>query len=172
MASRGFPSLTALLGLLAVAGYQNRDKIAEIINNFGKGGAPGQIPGQQPQSLPPGQTASAPGQPSAGPLSGLDKLLAGVGGAAGAGGLLSGGLGELIEQFKNNGQGKVADSWVGTGQNEEISPPNLQSVLGPEITKAIAQATGMSEQEILQRLSTVLPSAVDQYTPGGRLPQS
>ena len=171
MASRGFPSLTALLGLLAVAGYQNRDKIAGIINSLGKGGAPGQLPGQQPQSLPPGQTASVPDQTNAGPLSGLDKLLAGLGGA-GAGGLLTGGLGELLEQFKNNGQGKVADSWVGTGQNEEISTPSLQNALGPEVLQAIAQATGMSEQEILQRLSSVLPSAVDQYTPGGRLPQS
>jgi uncharacterized protein YidB (DUF937 family) len=33
--SRGYPSLTALLGLLAIAGYQNRDKIAELL----KGGA-------------------------------------------------------------------------------------------------------------------------------------
>ena len=29
--NRGFPSMTALLGLLAVAGYQNRDKIAEML---------------------------------------------------------------------------------------------------------------------------------------------
>ena len=29
--SRGFPSMTALLGLLAVAGYQNRDKLAEML---------------------------------------------------------------------------------------------------------------------------------------------
>ncbi len=29
--SRGFPSMTALLGLLAIAGYQNRDKIAELL---------------------------------------------------------------------------------------------------------------------------------------------
>ena len=29
--SRGFPSMTALLGLLAIAGYQNRDKIAEML---------------------------------------------------------------------------------------------------------------------------------------------
>ena len=34
MASRGFPSMTALLGLLAIAGYQNRDKIAEMIKDF------------------------------------------------------------------------------------------------------------------------------------------
>ena len=29
--SRGFPSMTALLGVLAVAGYQNRDKLAELL---------------------------------------------------------------------------------------------------------------------------------------------
>ncbi|MEJ7670871.1 MAG: hypothetical protein WKH97_19560 [Casimicrobiaceae bacterium] len=29
--SRGMPSMIALLGLLAVAGYQNRDKIAEVL---------------------------------------------------------------------------------------------------------------------------------------------
>lgn len=29
--SRGFPSMTALLGLLAIAGYQNKDKIAELL---------------------------------------------------------------------------------------------------------------------------------------------
>ena len=29
--SRGMPSMTALLGLLALAGYQNRDKIAEML---------------------------------------------------------------------------------------------------------------------------------------------
>ena len=34
--SRGMPSMTALLGLLALAGYQNRDKLAELLK-----GAPG-----------------------------------------------------------------------------------------------------------------------------------
>ncbi len=33
--SNGFPSMTALLGLLAVAGYQNRDKIAEMLRGAG-----------------------------------------------------------------------------------------------------------------------------------------
>ena len=32
--SRGYPSLTALLGLLAIAGYQNRDKIAELLRGI------------------------------------------------------------------------------------------------------------------------------------------
>jgi hypothetical protein len=34
--SRGFPSMTALLGLLAIAGYQNRDKIAETLRRLGQ----------------------------------------------------------------------------------------------------------------------------------------
>ena len=33
--SRGYPSRTALLALLVVAGYQNRNKIAEWIDNPG-----------------------------------------------------------------------------------------------------------------------------------------
>ena len=42
--SRGLPSMTALLGLLAIAGYQNRDKIAEMLGGLGqnKPGADGQ----------------------------------------------------------------------------------------------------------------------------------
>src|SRR4030095_233438 len=44
--SRGFPSMTALLGLLAIAGYQNRDKLAELLGGL----APNQpaAPGQHP----------------------------------------------------------------------------------------------------------------------------
>ena len=34
--SRGLPSMTALLGLLAIAGYQNRDKIAEMLGGLGQ----------------------------------------------------------------------------------------------------------------------------------------
>ena len=41
--SRGFPSMAALLGLLAVAGYQNRDKLAEMLGGTqNKAGAPAQ----------------------------------------------------------------------------------------------------------------------------------
>ena len=44
--SRGYPSMTALLGLLAIAGYQNRDKIAEMLRGGAQPNpaAPGQVP--------------------------------------------------------------------------------------------------------------------------------
>ena len=45
--SRGMPSMTALLGLLAIAGYQNRDKLAELLRGAG-GAAPGSSGTSQP----------------------------------------------------------------------------------------------------------------------------
>ncbi|TIV13518.1 MAG: hypothetical protein E5V95_33790, partial [Mesorhizobium sp.] len=50
-------------------------------------------------------------------------------GASADGGLL-GGLGGLLDKLKDAGHGNVADSWVGTGQNQPINPGDLGSALG------------------------------------------
>ena len=86
-----------------------------------------------------------------------------------AGGLL-GGLGGLLEKLQKNGHGDVAKSWVGSGQNQPISPGPLASALGPSIIKTLAKKTGLSEQEVTAQLSQVLPGFVDKLTPQGRLP--
>jgi uncharacterized protein YidB (DUF937 family) len=153
--SRGFPSMTALLGLLAIAGYQNRDKLSEMIGGLG-GGASGGA----------GGLGSAGG---AGGLGGLGGLLSGLGGA-GAGGLLSGGLGELVDRFKQNGHGDTAESWVGTGPNKDVAPHQLEQAIGPDVLDNLSQQTGLSREELLSRLSRELPQAVDKYTPDGRIP--
>jgi uncharacterized protein YidB (DUF937 family) len=145
MASRGFPSMTALLALLAIAGYQNRDKIADMLGKA-RQGQPG-----------------APGQ------NGLGGLLGQLGGAS-AGGVLSGGLGELLDRFKQNGQGETAESWVGTGPNKQIAPSQLEQAIGPDVLDTLSQQTGLSREELLARLTRELPDAVDKYTPQGRLP--
>jgi uncharacterized protein YidB (DUF937 family) len=157
--SRGLPSMTALLGLLAIAGYQNRDKIAEMLGGVAqdKPGASGQ--GGQNNSLATGQ---------GGGLGGLLGQL-GLGGAS-AGGILSGGLGELIERFKQSGQGQIADSWVNTGANKECTTGDLERAIGPEVLDKLAQQTGLSRDELITRLCRELPNAVDKYTPQGRLP--
>ena len=143
--SRGFPSMTALLGLLAIAGYQNRDKLAEMLG--GKQGAPGQTG-----------------------LGGLLGQLSGGLGAGGVGGLLSRGLGELVERFKQSGQADAVDSWVSTGPNKQIAPSQVEQAIGPEVLETLSKQTGLSREEILARLSRELPEAVDKYTPQGRLP--
>src|SRR3982074_3161962 len=98
--SRGMPSMTALLGLLALAGYQNRDKIAEML----KGARRGTPPGAGNQQ---------------GPLGGLLGNLGGALAGGGVGGLLNGGLGELLDRFKQNGQGDAAEAWIKKGPNKE-----------------------------------------------------
>lgn len=144
--SRGMPSMTALLGLLAIAGYQNRDKLAEMLKGAGGGGSSGSQPG------------------------GLLGNLGGMLGGAGVGGLLGGGINELLEQFKQNGQGETAQSWINSGPNKDIAPSQLKQAIGPDILQRLEQQTGLSEEELLARLSRELPTAVDKYTPEGRLP--
>jgi uncharacterized protein YidB (DUF937 family) len=155
--SRGFPSMTALLGLLAVAGYQNRDKIAEMLGGIG-------------QSTPAGPGQSPPGGAGQSGISGLLGQLSRSLGGASAGGILSGGLGELVERFTQSGHGETAQSWVGTGPNKPVAPPQLEQAIGPEVLETLSKQTGLSREELLARLSRELPDAVDKYTPHGRLP--
>jgi uncharacterized protein YidB (DUF937 family) len=155
--ARGFPSMTALLGLLAIAGYQNRDKLAEMLRGAGQG-----TPAAPGQGNPPGGLAGGPG-------GGFGGLLGGLGGA-GAGGLLTGGLRDLVESFKRSGQGEVAESWVGRGPNKPVEPHELERAIGPDTLATLSRETGLSREELLSRLSRELPDAVDKYTPEGRLP--
>ena len=146
--SRGFPSMTALLGLLAIAGYQNRDKIAEMLAGLGQG--------------KPGA-----GKDGLGGL--LGQLKSSLGGAS-AGGVLSSGLGELLDRFKQSGQAETAESWVKTGSNKQCTPSQLEQAVGPEVLDTLSKQTGLSREELVSRLCRELPDAVDKYTPQGRLP--
>jgi YidB-like protein len=41
---------------------------------------------------------------------------------------------------------------------------------GQDVLETLVQQTGLSQEELLARLSRELPTAVDKYTPDGRLP--
>lgn len=160
MSSRS--NLTALLAVLAVAGYQNRDKIAEVL-----GGLRG------PQHANPGLNPAVEQDGVGGILGnlangGLGSLL----GGSSPDGVLSGGLGSLIDLFRQNGAGDRADSWVRTGPNDGIESHDLSTALGDDLLAELAAKTGLSHEQILERLSNTLPSAVDDLTPEGVLPTS
>lgn len=149
---KGLPSMAALLGLIAVAGYQNRDKIAEMLGQRGRG-----QPGDE------------------GDGTGLGGLLGQLGetfgmGDRGGDGFLSGGLGELIDRFRQNGQGEAADSWVAAGPNRPIGATELEQAIGADTLETLSQQTGLSREELIARLSRDLPDAIDRYTPDGQLP--
>jgi uncharacterized protein YidB (DUF937 family) len=83
---------------------------------------------------------------------------------------LSTGLNDLLKQFQQSGQGEVAQSWVGRGPNQSISPQDLGAALGADRINALAKFSGMSRDDLLNGLSEQLPDVVDQLTPDGRLP--
>jgi uncharacterized protein YidB (DUF937 family) len=141
MGKSAMPSLGALLGLVAIAGYQNRDKIAEMVKNLTGGGA---APAGVPKSI-------------------TDAVSAG-----GMGGL-TGALGDIVDRFRNAGHGTAADSWVATGPNQSVTPGQTESALGGDIVDQIAKQTGLSRDELLKRLAQLLPTAVDSMTPSGKL---
>ena len=126
------------------------------------GGAPG---GGAPGGGTPGR-----GMPPGGGGGGLGDILGGLLGGASAGTALNGGLGDLLKQFEQAGQGDAARSWVGTGPNKAISPKDLESALGGDTLDTLAQHTGMGRSALLNGLSQQLPRFVDQLTPNGRLP--
>jgi uncharacterized protein YidB (DUF937 family) len=159
--SGGMSPLTmALLGLLAY----------KAIKSF-SGGQPGAAPagaGAQAGTKPAGNNIGAPGTGSS--AGNLGDLLKGVLGGGAAGTALSGGLNDLLKQLQQNGQGDVANSWVGTGQNKTIAPKDLASALGADRINSLMAYSGMSREDMLSGLSKHLPDVVDKLTPDGRLP--
>jgi uncharacterized protein YidB (DUF937 family) len=117
----------------------------------------------------------------------LDGLLGKVlGGAAGAGGqpqnplmqialqLLqqNGGIGGVLDKFRQGGYADQANSWQGTGENLPISAGALQEVLGSGSIGQIAQQLGLSHGEAAGGLAQVLPQIIDKLTPGGEIPDN
>ena len=111
--AKGMPSLLALLGLVAVAGYQNRDKLRDMIGDAQRGG--------------PGGPDAQPGSSGSG---GLLKEIGQMFGSGDSEGNLSEGLGTLVDRFRNAGQGAKADSWVSADANSELQPGELEKAIG------------------------------------------
>jgi uncharacterized protein YidB (DUF937 family) len=186
------PLMMALLGLLAYKAFKGFGGSQAPSGGPSSGGgmssgSPGGgglgdlLGGMLGGGRPPSGGGMSSGAPSGGGLgdllgglfgggsSGGSSLPGGLGGR-GAGNVLNGGLGNLIRDMQSNGQGRIAQSWVGKGPNEEIEPNDLANALGADTIQALSSQTGMSRDELLSGLSQQLPEFVDQLTPDGRLP--
>ncbi|MGD9738740.1 MAG: YidB family protein [Bauldia sp.] len=177
--------MIALLGLLAVAGYQNRDKIGQLLgrltgNNAGAANDPtppdaagaaagtggsffdnlGNIFGGNARNAPEGQSGG-----------GIGDFLGNLfGGGSSPREAIGGGLNDLVDRFKGNGHEAEAKSWIEVGPNQTITEPALEEALGEDTIDELTRQTGLSRTELIARLKTVLPTAVDALTPDGRLP--
>ena len=115
---------------------------------FGGSSAPSPAPG--PGRPMPAPAPSLPANPPAGSV--------------------LGGLSDLIGKLTAGGAAPQVNSWVGPGQNQPIQPGQLGSALGQNTLNELSQRTGMSQQELLNQLATVLPQLINHLTPNGRMP--
>jgi uncharacterized protein YidB (DUF937 family) len=147
------PITVALLGLLAYRTFEGKGRLADMLGRS------------------PGGTGAASGVPRAPNVGGgLGGMLGGLLGSGAAGGILSGGLGDLLKQFQQNGQGDKAQSWIANEPNKPAQPSEIEQALGPEKISWLIQQTGMSREDLLSGLSRELPKFVDKLTPDGRIP--
>jgi uncharacterized protein YidB (DUF937 family) len=130
--------------------------IGGLMGNAGGGGSPMQnvlmnmLGGGQQGGMGFGGQALGQGMPGQG----------GVGGA----------LGGLVSRFEQAGLGHIAQSWIGNGPNQPVSPQQLQNVFGQDQVQSMANQAGMPQQDFLSQLSQHLPNAVNGLTPNGSLP--
>ncbi len=121
-----------------------------------------QIVGNVLQSQEPGTGSSPSG------IGGVLMNMLGGGGDRTAG--TGGGLGGLLASFEQAGLGHIAQSWVGNGPNQPVSPQQLQSVIGDDQVQTMARQASMAPHDFLSQLSQHLPRVVDGMTPNGQMP--
>jgi uncharacterized protein YidB (DUF937 family) len=83
-----------------------------------------------------------------------------------------GGVAGVVSQFEKQGLGATVKSWVGTGPNQPISPDQVQQALGADSVSQLAAKAGVGVKDLLSKLSTALPQAIDKLTPSGTVPKA
>jgi uncharacterized protein YidB (DUF937 family) len=112
----------------------------------------------------PGTSGGSSSLPNA-----LMSLLGGNQGGSAIG--MSSGLQALVSRFQAAGLGHIAQSWVGSGPNQPVTPNQLHTALGDEQVQSMASQSGLAPHDLLSQLSQHLPGLIDRLTPNGRLPE-
>jgi uncharacterized protein YidB (DUF937 family) len=84
----------------------------------------------------------------------------------------NGGLEGLLGKFREGGLSRQADSWVGTGQNMNISADQFQQIFGSSTISDLASRLGVSEQKAGSEMAQILPEVINRLTPEGQVPES
>lgn len=81
-----------------------------------------------------------------------------------------GGVGELLDRFRNTGRKEEVDSWINQGPNRPLQRQHVEEAIDADTIETLSQQTGLSREELIDRLTKDLPEGVDKMTPDGRLP--
>jgi len=71
-----------------------------------------------------------------------------------------GGMDGILNQLKQNGLGEQVQSWVNPGQNQAVSPDQVQQGMGQSMMNNIAQRAGISPAMASGVLAVVRPLVI------------
>jgi len=115
----------------------------------------------------------------------LDSIKGLLGGKGGGGntailgqlsGMLTGksgdgqGLNRLVERFQSAGLGDKVASWVGQGENEKLSPDEVEQAIGSDRIDEMSKETGQPAAAVKSDLAGAIPNLVSKLTPDGKMP--
>jgi len=78
-------------------------------------------------------------------------------------------LGSLVGNLQNGGLANIAESWLGDGDNEEISTEQVEGLFGSDKIQEVASQLGADQGDLLAGLKEALPQMVDKSSSGGSL---
>ena len=81
----------------------------------------------------------------------------------------NGGVGAVLERFKQQGYSRQASSWMSTGENEAVSGQQIGEVVGTDELSRLSQQLGMEPDEVADGMAQVLPEVVNHMTPAGEV---
>ncbi|HEY2506281.1 MAG TPA: YidB family protein [Streptosporangiaceae bacterium] len=82
----------------------------------------------------------------------------------------SGGLHGLTQKLQQGGLGKQVQSWIGSGQNQQVSGEQVHQAMDPQQMQQMSQQSGMSDEETCDCVAQALPHMVNNATPQGQMP--
>ena len=83
----------------------------------------------------------------------------------------NGGVGSVLDRFKQQGFGRQAQSWVDTGDNHDLDERAVEQVVGQDELQQMAQRLGVPQDEVAKAFAAIMPQMVDKLTPDGQVPR-
>jgi len=72
----------------------------------------------------------------------------------------------FVSGLSENGLGAIVGSWLGNGENKEITIEQITTLLGSDKVAEFASQLGLSEESAQSALAEVIPQVVDKATSG------
>jgi uncharacterized protein YidB (DUF937 family) len=146
--------------------------LGELLGSLTGGAGPGSILGAAGAAGTGGLAGLGGTANPAGSLAALGPLLPAIlGMLGGQGGTNQTGLHQIVNTMQANGLGNVAQSWIGNGASQAITPAQVEQVLSSSQLSELAAKSGLPPDQLKSSIAAILPHLVSGLSPSGSLPE-